>query len=179
MIALNCRTVWLQQIKPQLAEEVASLAMPANSTSLATSPSSKLAPAEIQLLQSSGYGLTTHTLFAAPKIIPETFPTSNVVPSPYFSQTSEPNIYDIYLFCMIGLATSMRLSEILSIRLEDINTEQSWILYFSCKSRCKTQSITPDLADYLAGYLKTWPRNKDGYFLLRNQKAVKTDFSTL
>jgi integrase len=64
---------------------------------------------------------------------------------------------DIYLFCIIGLATSMRLSEILSIRLEDINIEQRWIYIPRAKAGARQQPITPDLADYLAGYLKTKP----------------------
>ncbi len=67
--------------KQHLTEEIASLAMPASSTSLATSSSlsPELAPAGTQLPQSSRYSLgTSHTLFAAPEIIPETSPTSSV-----------------------------------------------------------------------------------------------------
>ncbi|MCD6055105.1 MAG: hypothetical protein K0R12_67 [Gammaproteobacteria bacterium] len=77
------------ETKPEdqhLVEEVTSLAMPASSTSLATSssPFPELAPAATHSLQGNGYVFgTSYTLFAAAEIeiIPEAFPTSSVASS--------------------------------------------------------------------------------------------------
>lgn len=59
----------------------------------------------------------------------------------------------IYPFIVIGLETSMRRSEILSIRLEDIDTEKQVIYIPKAKGGAREQPITKHLADFLKSYL--------------------------
>lgn len=60
---------------------------------------------------------------------------------------------DIYPFIVIGLETSMRKSEILGIRLEDIQIEQLCIFIPKAKAGGRQQPITQHLAQFLKGYL--------------------------
>jgi integrase len=61
----------------------------------------------------------------------------------------------IYPFILIALETSMRRSEILSIRLENIDIQRRIIFIPQAKAGAREQPITKNLAEYLANYLKT------------------------
>ncbi len=63
----------------------------------------------------------------------------------------------IYPFILIGLETSMRRSEIFSIRREHINLEQQSISIPRAKSGAREQPITAHLADFLVAYVGTLP----------------------
>ena len=62
---------------------------------------------------------------------------------------------DIYPFLVIGLETSMRKMEILSIRLENIDVEKKVIYIPKAKAGAREQPITSHLANFLKGYLDT------------------------
>lgn len=64
---------------------------------------------------------------------------------------------DIYPFIIIGLETSMRKMEILSIRLEHINTDRRIIYIPKAKAGAREQPITKYLADFLQDYIKAAP----------------------
>lgn len=59
----------------------------------------------------------------------------------------------VYPFIRIGLDTSMRMTEILSIRLDNINLQRRVIYIPIAKGGAREQPITSDLADYLVGYI--------------------------
>jgi integrase len=61
----------------------------------------------------------------------------------------------IHPFIKIGLDTSMRKTEILSIRREHINLQQLVIYIPKAKSGAREQPITADLGKYLAAYVAT------------------------
>jgi len=63
----------------------------------------------------------------------------------------------VYPFIVIGLETSMRKSEILSIRRENINLERRVIYIPKAKAGAREQPITKSLADFLTGYLDALP----------------------
>ncbi len=63
----------------------------------------------------------------------------------------------IYPFILIGLETSMRRSEIFSIRREHINIEQQIISIPKAKSGAREQPITSHLVDFLVAYVETLP----------------------
>lgn len=63
----------------------------------------------------------------------------------------------IYLFIVIGLETSMRKSEILSIRREHVDTARLTIFIPKAKAGMREQPITKHLAELLQGYLDTLP----------------------
>ena len=63
----------------------------------------------------------------------------------------------VYPFIVIGLETSMRKSEILSIRRENIDIERRIIYIPKAKAGAREQPITKRLADFLAGYLDVLP----------------------
>jgi len=63
----------------------------------------------------------------------------------------------VYPFIVIGLETSMRRSEILSIRRENINLERRVIYIPEAKAGAREQPITQYLAEFLAGYLAALP----------------------
>lgn len=67
---------------------------------------------------------------------------------------------DIHLFTLIGLETSMRKMEILSIRLEDINLEQRLIFIPVAKAGAREQPITVHLAEFLEQHLKNVPADQ-------------------
>ncbi len=74
----------------------------------------------------------------------------------------------IYLFIVIGLETSMRRMEILSIRLEHIDLQRRIIYIPKAKAGAREQPITSHLATFLAGYVaaagQVWlfPTNRAG-----------------
>ena len=61
----------------------------------------------------------------------------------------------IHPFIRIGLDTSMRKTEILSIRREHINLQQLVIYIPKAKAGAREQPITADLGEYLAAYVST------------------------
>ena len=61
----------------------------------------------------------------------------------------------IHPFIRIGLDTSMRKTEILSIRREHINLQQHVIYIPKAKAGAREQPITVDLGEYLAAYVTT------------------------
>ncbi|MGR0480766.1 MAG: tyrosine-type recombinase/integrase [Candidatus Electronema sp. V4] len=61
----------------------------------------------------------------------------------------------IYPFIRIALETSMRRSEILSIRLEHVDLQRRIIFIPQAKAGAREQPITKNLAEYLAEILKT------------------------
>jgi integrase len=61
----------------------------------------------------------------------------------------------IHPFIKIGLDTSMRKTEILSIRREHINLQQFVVYIPKAKAGAREQPITADLAEYLAAYVAT------------------------
>lgn len=79
----------------------------------------------------------------------------------------------IYPFIKIALETSMRRSEILSIKIKNIDLQRRVIYIPQAKAGAREQPITKNLAEYLAEYLKTandkqeWlfpsPRSKCGH----------------
>lgn len=63
----------------------------------------------------------------------------------------------IYPFIVIGLETSMRKMEILSIRREHVDVQRRVIYIPKAKAGAREQPITRHLADYLAGYMVAIP----------------------
>lgn len=70
----------------------------------------------------------------------------------------------IYPFIIIGLETSMRRMEILSIRREHINLQQRTIYIPKAKSGSRLQPITQHLAEFLEGYMAALPRGSEWLF---------------
>lgn len=60
----------------------------------------------------------------------------------------------IYPFILIALETAMRRSEILSIRLEDIDIDKRVIFIPKAKAGAREQPMTERLATYLSGYVQ-------------------------
>jgi integrase len=77
----------------------------------------------------------------------------------------------IYPFIVIGLETSMRHMEILSIRLKNIDIEKRVIFIPQAKAGAREQPITKNLAEFLKGYLKT--ARLDQEWLFPSQKPGK------
>lgn len=63
----------------------------------------------------------------------------------------------IYPFIVIGVETSMRKMEILSIRREHIDLQRCTIFIPKAKAGSREQPITKHLADFLAGYVAALP----------------------
>lgn len=61
----------------------------------------------------------------------------------------------VYPFIVIGLETSMRRMEILSIRLSDIDLDKRQIFIPKAKAGAREQPITARLADFLQGYVNS------------------------
>jgi integrase len=70
----------------------------------------------------------------------------------------------IYSFMVIGLETSMRKMEILSIRLENINTARRVIYIPQAKGGAREQPITKRLADFLLEYIEIAEPNQEWLF---------------
>ncbi len=76
----------------------------------------------------------------------------------------------IYLFILIGLETSMRKMEILSIKIENIDLQRQQIFIPEAKSGARAQPITNNLANYLQQYLKAIPA--DQLWLFPSEKSA-------
>jgi integrase len=70
-------------------------------------------------------------------------------------KAGEHQSFYIYPFIRIAVETSMRRSEILSIRLENIDLQRRIIFIPQAKAGAREQPITKNLAEYLAELLKT------------------------
>lgn len=66
------------------------------------------------------------------------------------SEDANPQIYP---FIVIGLDTSMRMMEILSIRREDVNVDRRVIFIPKAKAGSREQPITAHLAEFLKGHI--------------------------
>lgn len=75
----------------------------------------------------------------------------------------EPSPY-VYPFIVIGLETSMRKMEILSIRLQDIDVKRRQIAIPRAKAGARTQPITAHLAAFLQGYLESAEQGQEWLF---------------
>ncbi|MDH4246280.1 MAG: site-specific integrase [Deltaproteobacteria bacterium] len=74
----------------------------------------------------------------------------------------------VYPFIVIGLGTAMRKSEILAIKLENINLEQRCIYIPQAKAGARVQPITGELVKLLRGYLDS--AIKDQVWLFPSQR---------
>ena len=81
-----------------------------------------------------------------------------------------PNQY-IYPFILIGLKTSMRRSEILSIELKNIDIEKKIIYIPQSKGGAKEQPITNDLAQFLSEYIPMIDNSQPYLFPSKNSKS--------
>lgn len=70
-----------------------------------------------------------------------------------FDAVKHDESWVIYPFIVIGLETSMRKMEILSIRLEHIDLEKRVIYIQQAKAGAREQPMTKDLAEFLKGYV--------------------------
>ncbi|WP_242153805.1 tyrosine-type recombinase/integrase, partial [Sphingomonas sp. BAUL-RG-20F-R05-02] len=70
----------------------------------------------------------------------------------------------IYAFTLIALSTSMRMSEILSIRRHDIDLPLKRIFIPLAKAGKREQPITAELARFLEGYVKRLANDSDWIF---------------
>jgi integrase len=70
----------------------------------------------------------------------------------------------IYPFILIGLRTSMRKSEILAIRREDVDLPMRSIYIPSAKAGPRSQPISNDLVEFLADYLESLPNGTPWLF---------------
>lgn len=66
----------------------------------------------------------------------------------------DDQFHQIYLFIVIGLETSMRRSEILSIKIENIDIEKQVIFIPQAKAGAREQPITNHLANFLTSYIE-------------------------
>ncbi len=97
----------------------------------------------------------------------------------YLTQTQITNLleaagkhqsYFIYPFIRIALGTSMRKSEILSIRLANIDLDKRAIYIPKAKTGAREQPITKSIANYLSGSLKTTEPNQVWLFPSKQSK---------
>jgi integrase len=72
--------------------------------------------------------------------------------------------YQIYPFIVIGLETSMRLMEILSIRREDVDLQRRVIHIPKATTGSRIQPITVHLVDFLDGFLSNLPQGTPWLF---------------
>ena len=78
----------------------------------------------------------------------------------------------IHAFMMIGLETSMRRMEILSIQLEHIDLKKRTIYIPKAKAGAREQPITSNLSVFLANYINKSQPGKHGSFLPTKRKMV-------
>ncbi len=81
----------------------------------------------------------------------------------------------MYPFILIGLATGMRRSEILSIRIENIDVNRRCIYIPQAKAGARTQPIPAHLAEYLCQYLQDKPMG-GWLFPAHNSKSGHTQW---
>jgi integrase len=85
----------------------------------------------------------------------------------------------IYPFIVIGLETSMRAMEILSIQREHIDLEKRSIYIPHAKAGARMQPITSHLAEFLTGYLAALPKGTPWLFPRpRRRKATPQPYAS-
>lgn len=77
----------------------------------------------------------------------------------------------IYPFIVIGVETSMRKMEILSIRREHVDLQRRTIFIPKAKAGAREQPITKHLADFLASYIAALPPGSPWLFLSPGAKS--------
>lgn len=82
--------------------------------------------------------------------------------------------HQLYPFIVIGLETSLRRSEILSIKLEDIDTDKQIIYIPQSKTGSREQPITAHLADFLKSYIDAAPDDQIWFFPSAKSKTGHT-----
>jgi len=80
----------------------------------------------------------------------------------------------LYPFIVIGLETSLRRSEILSIRIEDIDIDRRVIYIPQSKTGAREQPITAHLANFLQGYIDAAPDGQEWFFPSAKSKTGHT-----
>lgn len=70
----------------------------------------------------------------------------------------------IFPFCLIALSTSMRMSEILTIRRDNVDVDQRRIYIPRAKAGAREQPITSNLADFLKSHMAKLPQGCDWLF---------------
>src|SRR5262249_45024707 len=70
----------------------------------------------------------------------------------------------VYPFILIGLETSMRRMEILSIRREHVDVQRRVIYIPKAKAGAREQPMTAQLATFLVGYMGTLPEGTPWLF---------------
>lgn len=70
----------------------------------------------------------------------------------------------IYLYSFVALSTAMRMSEILSIRRENVDIVRRRIYVPKAKAGAREQPITAELASYLAKHMGTLPKGTEWLF---------------
>jgi integrase len=80
----------------------------------------------------------------------------------------------VYPFVVIGLETSMRRMEILSIRKEHVNTERRVIYIPLAKAGAREQPMTAHLAAFLSDYMQTIPDSTPWLFPSPKSKTGHT-----
>lgn len=70
----------------------------------------------------------------------------------------------IYLYSLIALSTAMRMSEILSIRRENVDVARRRIYVPEAKAGAREQPMTSELASYLAHHMEALPKGAEWLF---------------
>ena len=79
----------------------------------------------------------------------------------------------LYPFVRIGLDTSMRLMEILSIRRDNVDLERRMIYVRHAKAGSRDQPMTQELAAFLKDYMDTLPQDTPWLFPSQGSKRSK------
>jgi integrase len=82
--------------------------------------------------------------------------------------------HQLYPFIVIGLETSMRRTEILSIKIENIDVDKQVIYIPKAKSGAREQPITKHLADFLKGYIDAASDDQIWFFPSAKSKTGHT-----
>jgi integrase len=70
----------------------------------------------------------------------------------------------VYPYCLISLSTSMRMSEVLSIKRENVDLTKRRIFVPKAKAGAREQPITAELAAFLRDHLAALPKGADWIF---------------
>lgn len=70
----------------------------------------------------------------------------------------------IYLYSLVALSTAMRMSEILSIRRENVDVARRRIYVPKAKAGAREQPMTAELASYLAKHMESLPKGTEWLF---------------
>jgi len=82
--------------------------------------------------------------------------------------------HQLYPFIVIGLETSLRRSEILSIKIEDIDIDKQVIYIPQSKTGAREQPITSHLAEFLKSYIEAAPDEQTWFFPSAKSKTGHT-----